>query len=130
MRHLTLINIEKKLCLNKLHVSDKSSITQSKNKPSYALKWPMCDFEKQGSHLIITIKTGFCVKCVRKCVYYGFWNTVVDFHDIFVRYGPPKHFRFTKSSGNLEILTSIFTCHSDFYTHLLGISSYELVIIA
>ena len=24
-----------------------------------------CDFEKQGSHLIITIKTGFCVEFVK-----------------------------------------------------------------
>ena len=97
-----------KLCLNKLHVSDKSCKTRSKNKPFYALIWPMCDFEKQGSHLVITIKTGFCVVFVRKCIYCGFWNTVVYVHAINVRYNvPQKHFRCTNSSGNLEILTSI-----------------------
>ena len=38
-----------------------------------------------------------------------FWNTVVYVHDIIVRcYGPQKHSRFTKSSGNLEILTSMY----------------------
>ena len=69
----------------------------------------MCDFEKQGSHLFITIKTGFCVEFVRKNIYCGFWNTVVYVHDIIVRHnGPQKHFRCTKSSGNLEILTSIY----------------------
>ena len=53
----------------------------------------MCDFEKQGSHLIITIKIGFCVEFVRKCEYCGFWNTVVYVHDIIFRYnGPQKHF--------------------------------------
>ena len=68
----------------------------------------MCDFEKQGSHLIITIKTGFYVEFIRKCVYCGFWNTVVYVHDYIVRYnGSQKYFQFTKSSGNLEILTSI-----------------------
>ena len=54
-----------KLCLNKLHVSDKSCKTQSKHKPFDALKWPVCDFEKQGSHLIITIKTGLFVEFVK-----------------------------------------------------------------
>ena len=98
-----------KLCLNKLHVSEKSSKTRSKNYPFYALKWPMCDFEKQGSHLTITIKTGFCDEFARKCIYCGFWNVVVYVNGISVRYnGPQKHFRFTKSSCNLEILTSMY----------------------
>ena len=70
----------------------------------------MCDFEKQGTHLFIMIKTGFCVEFVRKNIYCGFWNTIVYVHDIIVRYDGPqfKHFRCTKSSGNLEILTSIY----------------------
>ena len=68
----------------------------------------MCDFEKQDYHLIITIKTEFCIEFVRKCIYCGFWNTVVYVHDIIVRYnGPQKHFRSAKSSGNLEMLTSL-----------------------
>ena len=68
----------------------------------------MCDFEKQGSHLVITIKTGFCIVFVRKCIYCGYCNTLVYVHAINARYNvPQKHFRCTKSSGNLEILTSI-----------------------
>ena len=68
----------------------------------------MCDFEKQGSQLIITIKTGFFVDFVRKCLHSGFLNTVLYVNDIIVRYdGQQEHFLFTKSSGNLEILTSI-----------------------
>ena len=44
-----------------------------------------------------------------KCIYCGFWNTVVYVHNFLVRYnGPQKYFRFTKSSGNLEILTGIY----------------------
>ena len=82
--------------------------TRSKNKQFYGLKLPACDFEKQGSHRIITIKTGFCVEFVRKCIYCGFWNTVAYVYDFIVRYnGPQTYFRFTKSSGKLEILTSI-----------------------
>ena len=97
-----------KFCLNKLHGSDKSCKTQSENKTFYALKWPMCDFEKQGSHLIITIKTGLYVEFVRKCIYSAFWNTVVYVYDIIIRYnGPQKHCQLTNSNGNLEILTSI-----------------------
>ena len=42
-----------------------------KHKPFYALKWPMCDFVKRGSRLIITVKTGFCVEFVKKCIYFG-----------------------------------------------------------
>ena len=71
MRYLTLLTLNTKICLNKLHVSDKLCTTRSKHKPFYDLKWPMCDFEKQGSHLIITIKTGFCVELVKKCIYCG-----------------------------------------------------------
>ena len=98
-----------KLCLNKLHASDKSCKTRSKHKPFYVLKWPMCDFEKQGSHLIITIKTGFCVEFVKTWIYCGLSNTAVYVKDITIRYyWPQQHFRFTKSSGNLEILTSIY----------------------
>ena len=52
--------------MNKLHVSDKSCKTQSKHLPFYALKWPLCDFEKQGSHLIITIKTELFVEFIKK----------------------------------------------------------------
>ena len=71
----------------------------------------MCDFEKQGSHLIITIKTGFWIEFVKKCIYSGLSNTVVYVKDITIRYNwPQQHFRFTKSSGNLEILTSICEC--------------------
>ena len=74
-----------------------------------ALKWPVCDFEKQGSHLIITIKTGFCVESVNKCIYWCLSNTVVYVKDIIIRYNwTQKHPRFKKSSGNLEILTSIY----------------------
>ena len=74
-----------------------------------ALKWPMCDFENQGYHLIITIRTEFCVEFVKKCIYYGLPNTVVYVKDNIIRYNWPKwHFRFTKSGGNLEILTSIY----------------------
>ena len=51
--------------MNKLRVSDKSCKTRSKHKPFYALKWPMCEFEKQGSYLIVTISTGFCVEFVK-----------------------------------------------------------------
>ena len=51
---------------------------------------------------------GLCDELVRNCIYCGFWNTVVYVHDIIVRYnGPQKDLQFTKSSGNLEILTSI-----------------------
>ena len=46
----------------------------------------MCDFEKQGSHLIITIKTGFCIKFVKKCIYSGLENTVVSVKDIIIPY--------------------------------------------
>ena len=68
----------------------------------------MCDFEKQGSLLILTIKTEFFIEFVRKCIYSGFLNTVLYVHDIIVRYDEPqKHFLFKKSSGNLEILISI-----------------------
>ena len=72
MRHLTFINIGNKT-LNNLHVSDKSCKTRSKNNPFYAVKWPVCDIEKQGSHLIITVKTGFCVEFVRNCIYCDFF---------------------------------------------------------
>ena len=47
-RHSALINIGKKLYLKKLHVSDKLSKTRSKHETFYALKWPLCDFEKKG----------------------------------------------------------------------------------
>ena len=84
-------------------------LTRSKNKPFYALEWPVCDFEKQGSHRRIKIKTELCVEFVRKCIYSGFYNTVVYVYDFIVRYnGPQKYFLCTKSSGNLEILTSIY----------------------
>ena len=73
-------------------VSGKSSKRRSQNKPFYALKWPMCDFKKQGYHIIVIIKTGFCVEFVRKCIYCGFLNTVRYVHDIIVRYnGSQKH---------------------------------------
>ena len=89
-----------KLRLNKLHVSDKSFKSRFKNKPFYALKWPVCDFKKQGSRLI-TIKTDFFIEFVRKCIYSGFLNTVLYVHDIIVRYDEPqKHFLFKKSSDN------------------------------
>ena len=52
--------------MNKLHESDTSCTTRSKYKPFYALKWPMCDFEKQGYHRIIAIKTGFFVDFYQK----------------------------------------------------------------
>ena len=69
----------------------------------------MCDFEKQGSHLIITIKTGFCIALVIKFIYCGLQNTVIYVKYIIIPYYcPQQHFRFTKSSGNLEILTSIY----------------------
>ena len=81
------------------------------NKLFCVLKWPECGYEKYGSRIIIMIKTGFCVKFVRKCIYCGFWNTVVYVYDFNVRYTwynrTQKYFRFTKSSGNLEILTRI-----------------------
>ena len=81
----------------------------------------MCDFEKQGCHLIITIKIGLCVECVRKCIYCGLSNTVVYVHDIIVRYKiPQKHFRFTRSGGNLEILTSIEGSLTQPIVHLMG----------
>ena len=57
---------------------------------SYALKWPMCDFEKQGSHLMITIKTEFCVEFVLKCIYCGLSNTVVNVKDNIIRYNWPQ----------------------------------------
>ena len=99
---------KQKFYLNQLHVSDKSCKTRSKHKPFYVLKWPMCDFEKQGSHLIIMIKTGFCVEIVKKYIYCGLSNTAVDVKDIIIPYTQlQQRFRFTKSSGNLEILTSI-----------------------
>ena len=69
----------------------------------------MCDFEKQGSHFIITIKTGFCVEFVKKCIYCGLSNTEVYVKDIIIRYNWLQyHVRSKKSSGNLGILTSIF----------------------
>ena len=55
------------------------------------------------------MKHDFCAEVVRKCIYCCFWNTVVFVHDFIVRYsGPQKYFQFTKSGGNLEILTSIY----------------------
>ena len=39
-------------------------------------KWPMCDFEKQGFHLIVKIKTGFCIESVIKYIYCGVKSTI------------------------------------------------------
>ena len=46
--------------------------------------WPMCDFEKQGSHLIVTIKTGFCFEFVIKCIYSGVYSTIVYIMDTII----------------------------------------------
>ena len=46
----------------------------------------MCDFEKQGSHLIITVKTGLCVEFVKKCIYCHLSNTVVYVKNIIIQY--------------------------------------------
>ena len=70
------------------------------------------------------MKTVFCVEFVRKCIYCGFWNAVVYVYDIIVRYnGLQKHFRFTKSSGNLEILTSIFCDQEEYVTSPFGVNT-------
>ena len=45
----------------------------------------MCDFQKQGSSFIITIKTGFCIEFVKKCIYRGLPNTVIYVKDIIIR---------------------------------------------
>ena len=82
---------------------------KSKHKPFDALKWPVCDFEKQGSHLIITIKTGLFVEfvknvyiVVRRILKFMLRILLPDIIDSNSTSG------FTKSSGNLEILTSIY----------------------
>ena len=126
MIYLTLINILNETLSEKLHVSDKSCKTRSKNKPFYALKWLICDFEKR-SHLIITLIITSCVEFVRKCIYCCFWNTAVYVHVIIVRYnGPQKHFRCTKSSGNLEILTSILTGKTEWSVNVILCTIYGL----
>ena len=50
----------------------------------------MCDFEKQGYHLINTIKTEFCVDFVKNCIYCGLSNTVVYVKDNIIRYNWPE----------------------------------------
>ena len=46
----------------------------------------MCDFEKQGFHLTITINTGFFVEFVKKCIYCCLSNTVVYVKDNIIQY--------------------------------------------
>ena len=78
----------------------------------------MCDFWKHQYHLIITIKTRVCVEFVKKCIYSGLSNTVVYVKDIIIRNNwPQQHFLFTKSSANLEILTSIVYCSREKKVH-------------
>ena len=50
----------------------------------------MYDFEKQGSRLIIKIKTTFCVEFVQNCIYGNFSNTEVYVKDDIIRYNWPQ----------------------------------------
>ena len=78
----------------------------------------MCDFEKDGSHLI-TIKTCLFVEFVRKWICSGFSNTTIYVRIIgsdIIDNSVTSCLRI-KSSGNLEILKVYFifvpTCLTD-----------------